>query len=63
MARSCLLNGVEWLTGNSICLVPGSGGGRCHPQAREAKNLWCLLPSSFWLKTKESEAPEGGEGH
>lgn len=62
MGRSCVLNSVEWLNGDSVHPVPERGGGRGHPQAKESENLWCLLPS-FWLKTEDSKALEGGGGH
>ena len=63
MGRSCVLNVVEWLNGDSVCPGPARGGGRGHPQAKESENLWCLLPSSFWLKTEASKALEGSGGH
>ena len=62
MGRSRMLNRVEWLNGDSVHPVPSRGGGRGHPQAKESENLWCLLPSSFWLKTEDSKALEGGGG-
>ena len=63
MGRSCVLNVVEWLNGDSVCPGPARGGGRGHSQAKESENLWCLLPSSFWLKTEASKALEGSGGH